>query len=289
MDSQGDGGAQAGGTSPDSAEGGVSQPDKFCPRCGARSPYYAVFCMNCGANFAQISPVRDNRPLELRRAAADMLTGRWLKIVLLAFVIELGLFFYVSSLHMSAASVQYYSQQGDNVSAMVRQMSLPFKVTEIFLNNFRIALFEFVPLFGWLIFGESVYVTARIIEAFALANNPPLPGAAVMISLLLLPHSWLELPAYSLAVTQSFFLILYLATRRPAKALNTTLVALIFTAVELLVAAIFESVEIQLEYSSTLPFLTWIPFFGLLFGFYAFVKRLSKSRGQESQVSPSPS
>ncbi|PSN92461.1 hypothetical protein B9P99_03460, partial [Candidatus Marsarchaeota G1 archaeon OSP_B] len=132
------------------------------------------------------------------------------------------------------------------------------RILAIFENNFRIASIELVPFFGVVFFGVSTYQTAQIIEAFGI--NSSLNGPILMLSLLFLPHSWLELPAYAVATYQGLLLSVSIFRKRFFQELGRTLFVLLIVGVELFVAAIFEGVEITLQnYGSILPLVTWLP------------------------------
>ena len=75
------------------------------------------------------------------------------------------------------------------------------KVLSILENNFLIALGMFVPALG-VPFGIYVLWNTGYILA-GLSSNPQLD----LLSLFLLPHSWLEYFSYSIAMTNSIYLI----------------------------------------------------------------------------------
>lgn len=186
----------------------------------------------------------------------------WFKAVTAMFAVELAAFFLLTLLPMSASQVQVIAGQGNNLVNSVHHAPFVLKIAEIFTNNFRIASIEFIPVVGWFLYGYSTFSTAQVIEAFAIQAG--LPGPYVMLSLLLLPHSWLELPAYAIAVTQSAFLVRSIFKGSFKLEFYRTLLVWGFVGLELLIAAVFESTEIQLQQPNpVLPFVTWIPFFVL--------------------------
>ena len=246
---------------------------KYCYNCGAISPPDANFCIVCGTSFAAALPLGSTPKAFGKSNLLSIFRGRWLQLAVLAFFLELIAFFLITVSPMSSSQAQTLATQGNQLVNSVRQEPYVNTIFEIFANNFRIASIELVPVFGWLIFGSSTYLTARIIEAFALANPPPLPGPAVMFSLLLLPHSWIELPAYAVATMQSILLVYSIFKKRFKFELARTLFVWLLLGVELLIAAIFEATEINLESYGALPLLTWIPFF-IMFGVaYGLVRR----------------
>jgi uncharacterized membrane protein SpoIIM required for sporulation len=188
------------------------------------------------------------------------------------FVVEVILFFGVSSLPFLPGEKTAYQSQSSQLSSQFQNASLPTTFWGIFSNNYRIALLEFIPLFGPFLFAFSLYATARILEVEAITYG--LPAAILGISLFLLPHSWLELPAYGVATAEGLLLV-YAAVKwifipkargtisASAEGAQFVLYLAIVT-VMLLIAALFEASEIALgeayPNSPGLPFLTWIPF-----------------------------
>ncbi|MEM3670177.1 MAG: stage II sporulation protein M [Thermoprotei archaeon] len=251
-----------------------TQPAKVCSNCGTVVPYSANFCPNCG--FRLIS-----KPPEERITASKVfgfIRPGWIKAVLIAFAVELAAFFLLTVLPMSPAQVSAVASQGNGLVNSIHSDPYALQIAEIFLNNFRIASVEMVPVIGWFLFGFSTYSTAQVVEAFAIQAG--LPGPYVMFSLLLLPHSWLELPAYSIALTQSIFLIRSAFKGQFKLELLRSLAVWVFIGIELLVAALFESTEIQLEQPNpALSFVTWIPFFVL-----AYVLALATRNMRSKQV-----
>jgi hypothetical protein len=79
-------------------------------------------------------------------------------------------------------------------------------------------------------------------------------GFFVFLSLAMLPHTWLELPAYAVATSTSEYLI-YLIVKRGrilSDNIKKVFYMYLFVVFELVIAAIFESIEILLlrSYSS---------------------------------------
>jgi uncharacterized membrane protein SpoIIM required for sporulation len=260
---------------------------KYCYKCGAICAADANFCFACGASFKAALPAGFPLKPFSKSNLLSVFRGRWLQLATLAFFLELVVFFLITVSPMSSSQAQTLATQGNQLVSSVRQEPYINTIFEIFTNNFRIASIELVPVLGWLIFGSSTYLTARIIEAFALANPPPLPGPAVMFSLLLLPHSWIELPAYAVATMQSILLVYSIFKRRFKFELARTLFVWLLLAVELFIAAVFEATEINLESYGALPLVTWLPFFALFGLAYVLIRRYRhSSQLVDSQLTP---
>jgi uncharacterized membrane protein SpoIIM required for sporulation len=195
---------------------------------------------------ASQSTSQNNRSFTMKDLLASLVTGTWPKIVIIVFIVELAVLFVVSTVPVSHSMVAQISSQNSNLARKSDSLDLIARAIFLFQNNFTIALFEFVPFLGWFFFGYSMYNTALAIEVIGINAN--LPGPLITLSLLFEPHSWLELPAYAIAVTQSFFLISTVARRSKFKfELARTGLVVVVVAVELIIAAVFESAEISMQ------------------------------------------
>jgi uncharacterized membrane protein SpoIIM required for sporulation len=205
-------------------------------------------------------PQRTSRPFTFRDLLVSLVSGNWPKIVIIAFIAELVVLFLVSTIPIPQATVSQISNQNSNLARTSDSLDLIARAIFLFQNNFTIALFEFVPFLGWFFFGYSMYNTALAIEVIGINAN--LPGPLITLSLLFEPHSWLELPAYAIAVTQSFFLISTIGRRSKFKfELARTGLVVVVVASELLIAALFESAEISMQSNLAADFVVpWVAF-----------------------------
>jgi uncharacterized membrane protein SpoIIM required for sporulation len=212
------------------------------------------------------------------QAAVREFARRGLLLAVALFLIEVVLFFVVSSLPFFPGEQAAYTAQSNQISSQFSNATLFAQFSGIFVNNFRIALVEFVPGLGLLLFAFSLYATARILEVISISDNLP-PALVVLILLLLFPHSWIELPAYAVAVAAgSYFgyaLIRWQKTRWGPE-IGVLLINVAIVTVMLLVAALFESVEIQV--GGLLFLVTWIPFAILIAGVLLLNRKLSRIR-----------
>ena len=75
----------------------------------------------------------------------------------------------------------------------------------IFVNNLQVAWGGILPVLGQLSFGLASYNTGRVIQVIAISDN--YPPAVVLITLYLLPHTWVEESAYPLATAAGLLAI----------------------------------------------------------------------------------
>lgn len=177
------------------------------------------------------------------------------------FVVELVMLFYFSTVPLPAYLVNTINNQTSTIATGADSLTLLGRALYLFSNNFHIAATEFIPLFGLYTFGSVMYNTALAIDVIGIVSN--IPGPFVTLSLLFEPHTWLELPAYALATTQSLYLVRgFTSVRRFKFELVRTPFVFALVAVELFIAAIFESSEISLASTSALLALAvpWIAF-----------------------------
>ena len=75
----------------------------------------------------------------------------------------------------------------------------------IFVNNLQVAWGGMLPVLGQLSFGLASYNTGRIIQAIAISDN--YSSAVVLVTLYLLPHTWVEESAYPIATAAGLLAI----------------------------------------------------------------------------------
>ena len=179
---------------------------------------------------------------------------------IILFIIELILIFALSSIHLPSSDVSTLLSSYNQRKTQVGSQSYFSMLGTIFAHNFGIATLEFVPLLGAVMFLFSIAGTSLTIGAIGVSYS--LPGALVMVSLLAVPSTWLELPAYAIAFAESIMLFRAGLNRTFKTELRSALFVWMFVAIELAVAATFESAEIKLETVNPIyAFGMWIPFF----------------------------
>jgi len=75
----------------------------------------------------------------------------------------------------------------------------------IFVNNLQVAWGGILPVLGQLSFGLASYNTGRVIQVIAISDQ--YPASVVLITLYLLPHTWVEESAYPLATAAGLLAI----------------------------------------------------------------------------------
>ena len=195
-------------------------------------------------------------------------------MIAIIFAIELAAIIVVSNSAFFPGETSLYEKQYNNIKPTLDQ-SAAGQVMGIFTNNFRVAIAELIPVIGPIVFGFSIYETARIVEVIGIVNG--LGVGAALGTLFFLPSTWLELPAYSIAVAESAYFV-YAMSRGVTGFLREArflVVSVMLIAGVLIVAAVFEVAEIQIEtafaapaplWEQTLVFLTWVPFVAVFVG-----------------------
>ncbi|MEM0127849.1 MAG: stage II sporulation protein M, partial [Thermoplasmatales archaeon] len=130
------------------------------------------------------------------------------RLFLVTFAVEMVLFAVLSSINYHSAIL--YESISTERSQIISNNILSMTFS-IFPHNLLIATIEFVPVVGPLLFSLSTVVTSLTVasEAFYYHIN----GFLIFLSLAALPHTWLELPSYAIAVSASIYLI-YLLSKR---------------------------------------------------------------------------
>jgi uncharacterized membrane protein SpoIIM required for sporulation len=214
-----------------------------------------------------------------------IIAGRRWPLIALLFAAEFVVVVYAANLTLSPSQLSSYETQYNSITPVLNATAAG-QITGIFANNIKVAMVELFPILGLVIFGVSLYQTAKIIEVIGIINGHG--TAFALTNLFALPSTWLELPAYAIAVAESIYLVygVYLGLSRGrewfAREVRFLLVNLVLIAVVLIVAAIFEVTEIQLEmmFGPTAPpqeqayvLLTWLPFALVLAGVIVFWRR----------------
>jgi len=131
----------------------------------------------------------------------------------------------------------------------------------IFLNNLQVAWGGMLPVLGQLSFGLASYNTGRVIQVIAISDN--YPSAVVLVTLYLLPHTWVEESAYPIATAAGLLAITTWRSVSPsefARRVNWGSWKLVFTmvgvALILVAAGLIETAGL---YLGTGELVLWIP------------------------------
>jgi uncharacterized membrane protein SpoIIM required for sporulation len=143
---------------------------------------------------------------------------------------------------LSAGDVDALNQEYDRLQGQIETMDFWQTTAFIFTNNFLISLVMFIPIVG---FGFGFYVlfnTGVILNAVSTAR-----GFSPVLTFLLLfifPHAWLEFIAYSIALSESGWVIWQVFHRNIKSELIKMLKLFLISTGLLLLGAVVESILI---------------------------------------------
>lgn len=200
--------------------------------------------------------------------------ARGLKPTLVLFAVQIAAMLFVSATPFLPGEQQLFTQLLKLMEVQITGLPPSLLVLYVFGHNLVVAALESVPLLGPLVFAASTCVTAKGIEVLAVMRG--VSGPLLVVDVLLLPHSWLELPAYALTGVEGYFLsqIVTHPSRRFRTEMAPAAFVLLLAAALLAVAAAFEVSEEQLGFPN--EYFMWIPFAALAAGAYL---AFSKIRG----------
>lgn len=120
--------------------------------------------------------------------------------------------------------------------------------TLIFLNNVRVELLSASPFLGILSYPASLTVTAWVLKSIAIARFGE-RWLEVSIGVLYMPHTYLELLAYSIVFVEGCIATYYLVAREdiPESHVRTYAISLAISLTVLIIAALVEAYEIALN------------------------------------------
>ncbi|MEM3839267.1 MAG: stage II sporulation protein M [Candidatus Micrarchaeaceae archaeon] len=215
---------------------------------------------------------------------------QWERTALLLFIAEVAVLLIFSAVPLPTSVANVLSNNYQALKQQIAGMSFPQAAGYIFAHNLEIATGEMLPLLGGLLLAVSVSSTGLTLSAISHSYN--IAGVAIGASLFILPHTWIELSAYAFASTEGLFLLLSLIKWKKSapfmQELNRAASAWLLVAATLLVAAIFESGELQLGMSnSAYPLLAWLPFIAVIAAAAEARRRLKTRAGPLNSYSSS--
>jgi len=183
------------------------------------------------------------------------------KLIILLFVAEVLIFLISAGIpYNSPALVQQYN----GLEGSIRSQPYVDIAISIFANNVKVAILDFIPILGAIFLAYSIVNTGMLLSAVSTANH--LPGIAVALGLLTLPHSFIELPSYAIATASG----LYILIKR--NDWMRGILTFILVPVELLLAAL---VEASLFFVPN-PYIMWAASAPILVGLFFFYEYLQK-------------
>jgi uncharacterized membrane protein SpoIIM required for sporulation len=168
---------------------------------------------------------------------------KWLILVLSIFVLEVAFFAVISSIPVSAAEADPLLNDTQGILAQIQNEPLALKAVDIFANNARIAVLEFVPFFGLVSFAEVTFSTGQVISALAYFSG--VSAALLLVATFLSPHAWIELMAYAAAVAESVLLVYSASAGHLRAELSRAAASLALVMLMLMFAAFLEAITVE--------------------------------------------
>lgn len=162
--------------------------------------------------------------------------GAWILAFFVAFVVLMAL---AAAMPVNPTDARTTTDQLRNETKYIATVDL------IFGHNFFLTLIMFIPFIGPIFGGISAFSTGIVIGDIAFVNSAN--AEVLLASLFTAPHTWLELFAYALAMSQSVFVSIVIVRGRFRQELVRTCVIMAICALTLVVAAFFEVILIALR------------------------------------------
>lgn len=125
---------------------------------------------------------------------------RFSTLALLMFITGQAIMILAATLPFFPGEEQVYTTIANNTRSQIAGTTFAGEFQAILFNNIQVAMGGAIPFLGALTYGAASYNTGRAIQAIAITSQPqPFPPYAVLISLYLLPHTWVEESAYPIA------------------------------------------------------------------------------------------
>jgi len=175
----------------------------YCTKCGTRLPEdeQAKFCPSCGAPIAlRLDYTIPTRPSAEKKPRTAALRSR-LIVTLIVFALCVGVTSAGTLAKVESSEAQGIVQEWEKVEEALETAGVQI----IFGNNLMYCLVMFIPVLGPLNGFYVLYSTGKVLAAFgSTAGADPL---LLFLSLFIYPHTWLEYVSYSLAISESLWLL----------------------------------------------------------------------------------
>lgn len=198
----------------------------------------------------------------------SVLTRFW-TLVLLLFIVGQVTLILAAVLPFFPGEEQAYITILNNTRSSIAGASFVGEFRAIFFNNLQVALGGAIPFLGTLTYGIANYNTGRVVQAIALTNQPQVQPYAVLVSLYILPHTWVEESAYPIATMAGIFaLTKWRSTsptefaRWPNRGSAKLVLALLGAAAILVAAGLIETLTTYIGYAAIA---LWVPLFILAY------------------------
>lgn len=191
----------------------------------------------------------------------------WKSTFVKVLAVELALYLVFSSVPLGGALKAELMQKYNSLEAGIRLYSVPQTFAFIVGHNAGIAATEAIPAFGLLVLGGSSASTAMVINAVSAQHS--LPGLLLLLLLFLLPHTLVEILAYTAAATGNLLFVAMLLDKRLVSGAKVLVASLAVSFSLLLFAGALETVELGLAtVQPLLPYALWVPVFLVAAGAY---------------------
>ena len=210
-------------------------------KCGAPLPAdeSARFCPFCGASLDVQLPYerRWETGAEPRRSLRVATLRNRVLVMLMAFVLCLAITAVGAVSKVESSEAHEIIGEFDKMEELLNDVGLQF----IFGNNLMYCMIMFIPALGPYYGLMVLYSTGKVLAALGVTSgvNP----LGLFFSLFIYPHAWLEYISYSLAISESFWLIYAIIKDRGRglrSELSTAAKVMAICAVLLLLAAFAE-------------------------------------------------
>ena len=122
---------------------------------------------------------------------------RFSTLALILFLVSQLILILAAILPFFPGEAQMYSTILNSTRSQVAGATFMDAFKAIFVNNLQVAWGGMLPVLGQLSFGLASYNTGRVIQVIAISDH--YPPTVVLITLYLLPHTWVEESAYPIA------------------------------------------------------------------------------------------
>jgi uncharacterized membrane protein SpoIIM required for sporulation len=156
---------------------------------------------------------------------------------------------------------QMYNTILNGTTSQVKGATFMEAFRAIYFNNVQVAWGGMLPVLGQLSFGLASYNTGRIIQVIAITQH--YPTSVVLVSLYLLPHTWVEESAYPIATVAGLLAVTRWRSVSPGEFAHRInwgswklVLAMVGVALILLAAGLIETAGL---YLGTGELVMWIP------------------------------
>lgn len=205
---------------------------------------------------------------------------RFSTLALTLFVVSQLILVLAAVLPFFPGEEQMYNTILNGTTSQVKGATFLEAFRAIYFNNVQVAWGGMLPVLGQLSFGLASYNTGRIIQVIAITQH--YPTSVVLVSLYLLPHTWVEESAYPIATVAGLLAVTRWRSVSPGEFAHRInwgswklVLAMAGVAMILLAAGLIETAGL---YLGTGELLLWIPVGAAIYLMVA-LSRARSSRG----------